>query len=40
MILTQSVNIDRMFELTEGQGQKVKGQGQICAHVKKLEKLI
>ena len=29
MILTYIIDIDVMFKLTEGQGQKVKGQGHI-----------
>ena len=30
MILTYITNIGNIFELTLGQGHKVKGQGQIC----------
>ena len=36
MILIHMTSIDKMLMLTEGQGQKVKGQGQICDFVKKL----
>ena len=39
MILTHIVYFSKMLELTEGQGYKVKGQGQIFACIKK-EKLI
>ena len=38
MILTYTTCIGKIFELTLGQGQKVKGQGRICTYVKKLEK--
>ena len=34
MILTYTTNIGKIFELTLGQGHKVKGQGQIGAYVK------
>ena len=38
---TCTTNIGKMFELTLGQGHKVKGKGQICAYLKKkLEKLM
>ena len=30
MILTYITNIGKIFELTLGQGHKVKGQGQTC----------
>ena len=33
-------SIDMMLMLTEGQGHKVKGQGQVCNKVKKLVKSI
>ena len=36
MILTYITNIGKIFELTLGQGHKVKGQGQICSFVKTL----
>ena len=39
MILTYTTNIGKIFELTLGQGQKVKGQGQISNNVKRLVKL-
>ena len=29
------ISIDKMLMLTQGQGHKVKGQGQICNFVKK-----
>ena len=29
------ISIDKMLMLTQGQGHKVKGQGQICDFVKK-----
>ena len=35
-LLTHITNTRKMFELTLGQGHKVKGQGQICVNVKKL----
>ena len=35
MILIYITNIEKIFELTLGQGHKVKGQGQICNNVKK-----
>ena len=35
MILTYTTYIGKIFELTLGQGHKVKGQGQIRADVKK-----
>ena len=31
----QRVDINEMLKLTQGQGHKVKGQGQICNFVKK-----
>ena len=37
MILTYIASIGKIFELTLGQGHKVKGQGQIRAYVKKLK---
>ena len=37
MILTHIANIGKMIEFTGGQGQKVKGQGQICNQVKNLK---
>ena len=40
MILTYTTNIGKIFELTLGQGHKVKGQGQISNNVKKLVQLI
>ena len=30
------ISIDKMLMLTQGQGHKVKGQGQICSFVKIL----
>ena len=30
------ISIDKMLMLTQGQGHKVKGQGQICDFAKKL----
>ena len=39
MILTYIIDNDGMFMLTEGQGQKVKGQGHICIYVKFLFRL-
>ena len=29
------ISIDKMLMMTQGQGHKVKGQGQICNFVKK-----
>ena len=40
MILTHMIDIDETLKWTQGQGHKVKGQGQICNNVKKLVKLI
>ena len=40
MLLTYITNIGKIFELTLGQGHKVKGQGQIGPYVKKWKKLI
>ena len=40
MLLTHITNIAKLFELTQGQGHKVKGEGQICTDIKKREKLI
>ena len=34
MMLTHMINIDETVKLTQGQGHKVKGQGQICIYVK------
>ena len=36
MILTHMMDVNKMLMLTEGQGHKVKGQGQICDFAKKL----
>ena len=36
LLLTHMINIDEKFELTKGQGHKVKVQGQICIYVKNL----
>ena len=36
MMLIHMISIDNMLMLTQGQGHKVKGQGQICHFVKKL----
>ena len=30
------ISIDGLLKLTQGEGHKVKGQGQICTFVKKL----
>ena len=35
MILTHMIDIDKMLKLTQAQGRKVKGQGQICNFVDK-----
>ena len=35
-ILTPIIDIDKMLKLTLCQGQKVKGQGQICNFIKSL----
>ena len=34
-MLMHMISIDKMLKLTQGQGHKVKGQGQICNFVKK-----
>ena len=39
MILTYIIDIDETVKLTQGQGHKVKGQGQICIYVKFLFRL-
>ena len=39
MILTYITNIGKIFELTLGQGHKVKGQGQIGPYVKEWKKI-
>ena len=38
MVLRQMVDINELLKLTQGQGHKVKGQGQsqICIYVKTL----
>ena len=36
MILTHMIDIDETLKCTRGQGNKVKGQGQICNNVKNL----
>ena len=36
MIQTYKIDIHEIKKLTQGQGHKVKGQGQICDFVKKL----
>ena len=35
MMLMHMISIDKMLMLTQGQGHKVKGQGQICNFVKR-----
>ena len=35
-MLIHMISIDKMLMLTQGQGHKVKGQGQICNFEKKL----
>ena len=35
MILTHMIGIDETLKLTQGQGHKVIGQGQICIYAKK-----
>ena len=37
MIITYIFNIGKIIEFTEGEGQKVKGQGQMCNEVKQLK---
>ena len=37
MILTKMIDIHKNFQLTKGQGHKVKGQGQINTYVKNLK---
>ena len=39
IILTHMIDIDETLKLTQGQGHKVKGQGQICDVVKHLFRL-
>ena len=39
MILTQIIDTDKMLKLTQVQGHKIKGQGQICEFVKILFQL-
>ena len=34
------IDIDKTFKLTQGQGHRVKGQGQIKSFVKKIESSI
>ena len=34
IILTHMIDIDETLKLTQGQGDKVKGQGQLCNNVK------
>ena len=36
MKLTRMIDINEMLKLTQGQGHKVKGQGQICNYTKKI----
>ena len=36
MILTLIAYFSKMLELTEGQGHKVKSQGQICTYKKSI----
>ena len=36
MVFTHMIDIDETFKLTQGQGHRVKGQGQINSYVKKL----
>ena len=40
MILTHFAYISKMFELTWGQGHKVKGQGKICIYAKNRKLII
>ena len=37
LLLTHMINIDEKFELTKGQGHKVKVQGQICIYVNRYK---
>ena len=39
MIFTHMIDIDETFKLTQGQGHRVKGQGQINSYVKKMIRL-
>ena len=39
MIPTQMIYINKMLKLTQGQGHKIKGQGQICKFVENLFQL-
>ena len=34
------IDIDKTFKLTQGQGHRVKGQGQVKSFVKKIESSI
>ena len=36
MIFIHTIDINEMLKLTQGQGYKNKGQGQICSFVKNL----
>ena len=39
MILTHMIDNNEMSKLTQGQGYKAKGQGQICDYVKLMLRL-
>ena len=36
MILTHMIDINKMLKLTQGQGHKVEGQGEICKFVRNI----
>ena len=38
LLLEQMIDINEMLKLSQGQGHKGKGQGQICNFVKKQKK--
>ena len=40
MIFTYKIDIYKTMKFIQGQGHKVKGQGQKCNNVKKIEKMI
>ena len=37
MTFTHMIDINEMLKITLGQGYEVKGQGQICSFVKKID---
>ena len=39
MIFAKTVDVNQVLKLTQGQGLEVKGQSEICNHVKNMSRL-